>query len=115
NIFRYRPISRVLVVVGVDATGPEVALVRDATDIVGVQRIERSVHDPVPDLARLGVHRVRFIGGAPPSALLEAAATAGVHVADQPVIEDGRIELLHYVREQAVSRSRHRFGNLLPS
>ena len=30
----------------------------------------------------------------------------------RPPVDDGRIELLRYVREQAVSRTLHRFGNL---
>ena len=42
-----------------------------------------------------------------------AANDAGVHLADDPVTAEGRIELLHYVREQAVSRTTHRYGNVL--
>ena len=35
------------------------------------------------------------------------------HVADDPVTAEGRIELLHYLREQAISRTTHRYGNVL--
>ena len=42
-----------------------------------------------------------------------AANAAGVHLAADPVTNSGRIELLHYLREQAVSRTLHRFGNLV--
>ncbi|MEM8707818.1 MAG: bifunctional proline dehydrogenase/L-glutamate gamma-semialdehyde dehydrogenase [Actinomycetota bacterium] len=115
NVFRYRPLARVLIVVGDEATDHDLALVRAATDVVGVGRIERHVRDAVDDLRTLGVDRVRVVGGAAPARLLAASAEINVHVADQPVVADGRIELLHYVREQAVSITRHRFGNLLQS
>jgi len=32
---------------------------------------------------------------------------------DDAVTADGRIELLHYLREQSISRTRHRYGNLV--
>ena len=42
-----------------------------------------------------------------------AANEAGIHIADDPVTAEGRIELLHYLREQAISRTTHRYGNVL--
>ena len=69
----------------------------------------------VARLVALGVERVRLIGAEASIELRRSATQAGIHVADQSVVPDGRIELLHYVREQAVSTTRHRFGNLLPS
>jgi RHH-type proline utilization regulon transcriptional repressor/proline dehydrogenase/delta 1-pyrroline-5-carboxylate dehydrogenase len=59
----------------------------------------------------LGDGRVRLIGG---SAAELAAATGGrpdLAVWAGPVTEAGRIELLPFVREQAVSITAHRFGN----
>ena len=62
------------------------------------------------DLA--GIERVRVIGSVPGD-LRVATNAAGVHLADDPVTTNGRIELLHYLREQAISRTLHRYGNLL--
>lgn len=42
----------------------------------------------------------------------EAASAANVHIADTPVLAEGRIELLWYLREQSVSLDYHRYGNL---
>jgi len=42
----------------------------------------------------------------------EAVGETGIYIADAPVRMDGRIELLWYVREQSVSTSYHRYGNL---
>jgi RHH-type proline utilization regulon transcriptional repressor/proline dehydrogenase/delta 1-pyrroline-5-carboxylate dehydrogenase len=61
-----------------------------------------------------GVARVRLIGG---SAAELATATGGrpdLAVWAGPVVEAGRIELLPFLREQAVSITAHRFGNPLP-
>ncbi|GIF14432.1 proline dehydrogenase family protein [Actinoplanes teichomyceticus] len=61
-----------------------------------------------------GAGRVRLIGG---SAAELAAATGGrpdLAVWSGPVVEAGRVELLPFLREQAVSITAHRFGNPLP-
>ncbi|AEV86362.1 1-pyrroline-5-carboxylate dehydrogenase [Actinoplanes sp. SE50] len=61
-----------------------------------------------------GVSRVRLIGG---SAGDLATATGGrpdLAVWAGPVVEAGEVELLPFLREQAVSITAHRFGNPLP-
>ncbi|WP_426188224.1 bifunctional proline dehydrogenase/L-glutamate gamma-semialdehyde dehydrogenase [Microbacterium sp. TWP3-1-2b2] len=61
-------------------------------------------------LAETGGGRIRLVGG---DAAATAAATGGspaVAVYAGPVLSAGRIELLPYLREQAVSISSHRFG-----
>ena len=60
----------------------------------------------------LGVERIRLLGEAS-TRLREAANQAGVYLADGPVTANGRVELLNYLKEQAVSRTLHRFGNLV--
>ena len=60
-----------------------------------------------------GVQRIRY--AAPdrvPAAVLEAAARTGFYVARAPVRMDGRLELLHYFREQSICDNYHRYGNL---
>jgi RHH-type proline utilization regulon transcriptional repressor/proline dehydrogenase/delta 1-pyrroline-5-carboxylate dehydrogenase len=73
--------------------------------------IEATVEDDATFAAGLTAGRVRLIGG---SAAALAAATDGrpdLAVWAGPVTEAGRIELLPFVREQAVSITAHRFGN----
>lgn len=57
------------------------------------------------------IHRVRTIepGSA---ALFKAAAESTTYVADDPVMANGRLELLHYLREVSISIDYHRYGNL---
>jgi RHH-type proline utilization regulon transcriptional repressor/proline dehydrogenase/delta 1-pyrroline-5-carboxylate dehydrogenase len=47
-----------------------------------------------------------------PSMIFEAARRTGLYLARAPVLQEGRIELLWYLREQAISNSYHRYGNL---
>ena len=58
------------------------------------------------------MQRVRVVGTCS-NELRAAANEAGVHIADDPVTAEGRVELLHYLREQSVSRTTHRYGNVL--
>jgi len=58
--------------------------------------------------------RVRLVGGSA-SALLEAiGGRPDVAVYDNPVTEAGRVELLPFLREQAISVTAHRFGTPTP-
>ncbi|WP_229072876.1 bifunctional proline dehydrogenase/L-glutamate gamma-semialdehyde dehydrogenase [Actinoplanes sp. DH11] len=71
------------------------------------------VEDDAAFAAGLGAGRVRLVGG---SATALAEATGGrpdLAVWAGPVTESGRVELLPFVREQAVSITAHRFGNPL--
>jgi RHH-type transcriptional regulator, proline utilization regulon repressor / proline dehydrogenase / delta 1-pyrroline-5-carboxylate dehydrogenase len=58
------------------------------------ERIRYAAPDRVPEEVRL------------------AATQAGLYLADEPVLAEGRIELLWYLREQSISHDYHRYGNL---
>ena len=57
--------------------------------------------------------RIRYGGRdrAPPE-VRRAAAASGHWLADIPVVGEGRVELLWYLREQTISHDYHRYGNL---
>ena len=117
NVLRYRPLDRVMIRVGSGADPQHVARVQAAAGRCGT-RTELSDATEEPDgafaarIAGLGVERIRVLGDAD-DGIRRAANTAGVHLATDPVTTSGRLELLHYLREQAVSRTLHRFGNLV--
>ena len=118
NLFRYRPLERMGLRVGKDANESDLALVRKAAKICGVKLIESFEKDQSDEsfcnaLPELGVERVRLVGTRPSETLLSAANLANVYVADEEVSPIGRIELQRYVREQAISQTLHRFGNLV--
>ncbi len=136
NVFRYRPCRRVLV--RGDRGSPEGRLALSqvllAAFTCGVpltvslprgDRWSRLVEDAdVPifeesetDLIRRllssdGIERLRML--APVSLGVRSAAhEAGVAIIDAPVLAAGRLELRWYLREQAISRVTHRYGNVV--
>ncbi|MEA3055451.1 MAG: RHH-type transcriptional regulator, proline utilization regulon repressor / proline dehydrogenase, partial [Actinomycetota bacterium] len=105
NVLRYRPLPRGVCVHG-DLTDEERTIVERASAMTGT-----ALH-LTTDAPRLDVDRLRVPHGAT-DGVLRAAHAAGVVVDDQPITGDGRVELLRWVREQAISRTMHRFGNVL--
>jgi RHH-type proline utilization regulon transcriptional repressor/proline dehydrogenase/delta 1-pyrroline-5-carboxylate dehydrogenase len=64
-------------------------------------------------IAAGSVHRLRY-SNADRIAITtrQAALAAHVTIVDRPVLAEGRIELLWYLREQSISYAYHRYGNL---
>jgi RHH-type proline utilization regulon transcriptional repressor/proline dehydrogenase/delta 1-pyrroline-5-carboxylate dehydrogenase len=62
-------------------------------------------------IASGAITRVRICGEIEPE-LRKPAAETGTRLAPEPVLAAGRVELLHYVQEQAVSYAYHRYGSL---
>ncbi|MET0149664.1 MAG: bifunctional proline dehydrogenase/L-glutamate gamma-semialdehyde dehydrogenase [Acidimicrobiales bacterium] len=118
NVLRYRPLAGVLVRVDPSTGQDELAIARMAAETCGVaMSISSSVDEPdavlAERLADAGVTKLRLLTQAADE-LWASAHRAGIVVDDSPVVDHGRIELLRWVREQAVSRTRHRYGNLIP-
>lgn len=55
----------------------------------------------------------RWLGGSVPCAVRRALNDAHTAVHEGPVLENGRIELLAFFREQSMARVCHRYGNLV--
>lgn len=132
NIFRYVPVKGVLYRADRESD-EDIAIVILAASLAGVP-LEISVDkarkwmEKVPEAAvveedeagmlrRLAGEAARFgflrYPGAGPDAY-RAANEAGLPLLDIPVLANGRIELLRYYREQAVSETVHRYGNIIP-
>ena len=59
--------------------------------------------------------RLRYAAPSRVSNTVRRAAAEALHfVADAPISDHGRIELLWYIREQSISHVYHRYGNLGP-
>jgi RHH-type proline utilization regulon transcriptional repressor/proline dehydrogenase/delta 1-pyrroline-5-carboxylate dehydrogenase len=129
NVLRYRPCRSVLVRAETASAAGRQALERVllAASTCGVSvavslaageppdRVEARVEDEAALARRLagsGGERLRAV--APVSASLRTAAhAAGIAVVDAPVSAAGRLELRHYLREQAVARVVHRYGSVM--
>ena len=119
NVLRYRPLSRIAIRAEKAAGRQAVILdrVMAAAQRCGVEAVvslgsDETAEEFVGRLPEIGAERVRVIGPVE-SGLRTAAHAAGIHLIDSPVTSEGRIELLYCLREQAVSRTMHRYGNLV--
>ena len=132
NQFRYRPCSALLLRAAADASLGDAVLACVAGLTAGA-KLTLSMHpqfagelawlttlpllacvveDEPAAAARVAqFERVRQLGSAE-SMLLSAAEENGVYVAREPLLAAGRVELLHYVREQSLSVVTHRYGSL---
>ncbi len=116
NAFRYVPLRSVLLCAGGGAGEVSIELAVAAASACGVAvRVVRG-GEMVPDemagtLSGAAFDKVRFLGSVDES-VRRAALDAGIWVDDIPVGADPRRELLRWVREQAVSETRHRHGNV---
>ena len=100
---------------GVDRDVPDIALLRALTEswAAAIKFVEES-DESLAGVIRAGqTEGIRYAG---PSRVggdvLRAAAETGFHLATEPVLSIGRIELLHYLREQSLCVDYHRYGNL---
>ena len=59
----------------------------------------------------IAMAKVRVLGTVSDS-IYAACDERGIPIDDAPVVSAGRIELLRWVREQAVSQTMHRYGNI---
>lgn len=112
NVFRYRPLPSLRIVVAADASRREVLRARLAAACAGVPVTVVFPDDSDPDdVDPAPGERLRVLG-TPPTGLVERAAAVGASLVVAPPVADGRRELLTVLREQAVSVTKHRFGHI---
>ena len=107
--------SRVVVSIPPQWTSPILDLIEELTDswAGAIEFLAESDDQLAQAVREHQVDRIRYAApGRVPPGLLEAAAESGACVASRPVLADGRVELLWYLREQSISIDYHRYGNL---
>jgi RHH-type proline utilization regulon transcriptional repressor/proline dehydrogenase/delta 1-pyrroline-5-carboxylate dehydrogenase len=117
NIFRYRPSTGVILRLLV-ASEEVIARAKLAAQLTGVP-LTISVSTSESDeefIKRLGHQRsqaevLRTIGGVP-SKVLQAAHSLGYKWISAPITANGRIELRCWLREQSVTVTQHRYGQI---
>ncbi len=78
-----------------------------------IEFIEESDDELAEAIRRYETDRVRYAAASRvPLVVRVAAAESFVFIADAPLLAEGRVELLWYVREQSLSFDYHRYGNL---
>ena len=84
----------------------------EARRFVRPKAVRRESDEQVAETLSRGT-RIRYAAPdrVPPAVFAEAANT-GAYVAREPVLAEGRVELLHYLVNQSICDSYHRYGNL---
>ncbi|MEO8696845.1 MAG: bifunctional proline dehydrogenase/L-glutamate gamma-semialdehyde dehydrogenase [Acidimicrobiales bacterium] len=117
NLFRLRRIAGTVVVRAAhDVPAHDITIARAVAAVVGCA-VEWSGIDESDDafMARMASAppaKVRLLG-AHDDRVLRALHRAGIWVDSTPVIADGELEVSRWTREQSVSRTRHRHGNVV--
>ena len=96
-------------------TSPPLELLPDATEAwaAGIEFLTETDDEVAASLRHHATDRIRYAAPARvPLVVRRAAAETQIYVADQPVLANGRIELLWYLQEQSLSFDYHRYGNL---
>ena len=115
NVLRHRALDGVVVRGGSSGHAHDVlALAAQTTGTPVIWSDPRTETDEelAARLPSLGAERLRLLAPATDE-LLAAAHAAGVAVDRQPVTDAGAVELPRWLKEQAVSVTRHRHGRLL--
>lgn len=137
NIFRYIPEKSLVIRMEEDASNSDLALIILAAKLTGVATelsmdkkrswisaysdhnvtvVEESLEAlqaRIPSLALAQSVRILRCPDCP-IALRKEAEDAGMTVLDMPILANGRLELLHWFHEQAISETMHRYGNIVP-
>ncbi len=77
---------------------------------LGVEVKEESLNTFLQDLKKY--ERLRTIADKVPHAVWQAAADADKYIASLKPMNEGRLELINYIKEQAVSYEYHRYGSM---
>ncbi|XVU30027.1 bifunctional proline dehydrogenase/L-glutamate gamma-semialdehyde dehydrogenase [Actinoplanes sp. CA-054009] len=106
------PVEELLRVVAAGLRAGAPLRVSSATELPVQLPVEVRVEDDATFARDLdGVGRVRLIGGSPAPIIAATGGRPDLAVWHGPVTESGRIEMLPFLHEQAVSITAHRFGN----
>jgi RHH-type proline utilization regulon transcriptional repressor/proline dehydrogenase/delta 1-pyrroline-5-carboxylate dehydrogenase len=115
NTLRFRPLDEVICLIP-DQHADSRALVEAAAQVTGVPLLlvadDDEAREAIGVVTDRDFTRVRVPFGCDDQLLVEAHGL-GIVVDRAPIVSDGRVELTHWVLEQAISRTMHRYGRVL--
>jgi RHH-type proline utilization regulon transcriptional repressor/proline dehydrogenase/delta 1-pyrroline-5-carboxylate dehydrogenase len=114
NVFRYVPYHRPVVLrLGEGATERDIQRCELAAKVAGTTLVIARDSDEqfIARIRNLRAAKVRALGRVA-DAIYAACDEHGIPLDDAPVSSIGRLELLRWVREQSVTQTLHRYGNV---
>ena len=131
NMFRYLPLRSMALRLFEGDSAEHAGMVAEAAGLVGTPlTISVDINDPNAERLEKAGYTVRretlngFIDNMPnferfrtlsadiPRTLYEAAAVLNKYIATAPPVREGRVELLHYIKEQSIAFEYHRYGSI---
>ncbi|MDJ0753195.1 MAG: proline dehydrogenase family protein [Ardenticatenaceae bacterium] len=126
NVFRYRPVDHLTIRLEKGYRAHDLAQVELAAATCGIAvkisvspeaeqlQSDMAVVEPTETFNKMlsVTERVRWLGQKPAESTLRAANEAHVRLVQDSVLDHGRLELRHYLREQSISTTTHRYGNI---
>ena len=97
--------------ISISETNPNLEVIRKAIkNLSGIKIIIQDETGFIEDMDKY--ERIRVVSPEAPDALYQKAAKLGLYIADRRPLIEGRIELLHYLKEQSIAREYHRYGSI---
>jgi len=137
NIFRYLPLKNVgfrltdsdnladilLVLIASDIAGtpltvslsasnPNLEIIKQTASKLSATKIIEQDEQAFIDAIE-NYERIRVCSTGLSDAIYQKAAKHGKYIADNQPLVEGRLELLHYLKEQSIANEYHRYGNIL--
>ncbi len=119
NVLRYRPIGPVVLRVDANTPPQSVHIAQAAATRCGVRLIVSDATTQSEEVLRrqltnIGAERLRFLVEVSHGMRLWLVEQ-GIGLDDAPISAHGRIELAHWLKEQAISETTHRYGRITES
>ena len=131
NVFRYLPVEGMVLRVFPEDSYEHIQMIVQAAKTCHAPLVISFApdNDRTEELASLGCplkkesdyvfydsliyyYRVRTCTPDIPTEMYREAAIINLHIATTPPVKDGRVELLHYLKEQSISFEYHRYGSI---
>jgi len=110
--------TKIALSVSIAENNPNLEIIRNAIGRNGARPVSTSgiklvIQDEAGFIADMEKYeRIRVVSPNAPDALYQKAAQLGLYIADRRPIIEGRIELLHYLKEQSIAYEYHRYGSI---
>ena len=97
--------------VSISENHPKLAVIRKAVSaLAGIKKVIQEEAGFIEDMEKY--ERIRVVSTKTSDALYQKAAQLGKYLADRKPLVEGRVELLHYLKEQSISYEYHRYGSI---
>lgn len=104
--------TKTKVLLAVSPTNPHIDIFRTIAN--KVHDFELEIYNDEDFLEDMGkFDRIRACSEDLPDSLYDKAAELGMYIATEKPVAEGRIEILHYLKEQSISYEYHRYGSII--